>query len=103
MKNFLIDFALLLLGALLPLYLRAVVTAGSVARFTLQRFLAENHDRLVLIVVGVVLVDVVMAVDPTGLVWLLRSIGLPAEVSSRVIMGTALCALVLSKGKNKTE
>ncbi|HNU06134.1 MAG TPA: hypothetical protein PKO33_00110 [Pyrinomonadaceae bacterium] len=86
-------------GALVPLWFRAVTTAGD--HFSFRIFLAENQGRLLLIGIGVLLIQLLMLADPAGLSSLLSQAGLPVEITSNAVIGAAITALVLAKGKSE--
>lgn len=101
MITFLICTGVMCLGAMFLLWIRAVFAARSDRGFDSRKFLIENRDRLVLILVGVVIVSALMIVDAAGIATLLEMAGLPIKIGSHGVLGAAIAALVLVVPKEK--
>lgn len=83
MTDALLQFLIMLIGALVPLWLRAVRFAGW-KKFTFQVFFEENSPRIILAIVGVLMFSVLSRIDQEGIRQILTMVGL-----SHVSMGTS--------------
>lgn len=91
----------MLLGSLVPIWLRAVVNSGD--RFAFRIFVGENAGRILLAVTGVFVISPILSLDAVGLNQILALAGLPAKVASAAVVGFAISAFVMSKAKSKGE
>ena len=99
MKGFLLQTLVMLLGSLVPIWLRAVLKAGE--DFSPDRFVAENRWRIALCFAGVLVLSPILSLDAIGLEQILQLAGMPAQIASSAVIGFAVSSFVMAKGKSK--
>lgn len=91
----------MIFGALFPMWLRAVNTAGR--DFTLRIFVGENATRLTLVFIGVFITSVMVQLDMAGFKSMIEFLGLPMKLTSHAVIGAGICSLVLAVKRNETQ
>lgn len=95
--DFLMQTGLMLLGAIVPLWLRAVTHARN---FDAAKFVFENRGRFVLAAIGVLVVSTLKMFDAGGLQSLFEAAGLPVRVGSNAVIGFGIASFVLIRKKS---